>query len=478
MNLIRPSLASSCIVLSLTLAASCTNDDAVGGSQSGGEGPGGAKGDAGGPIDGVAGDRTAVGGSPDLGGAPSGGAPSGGAPQGQGGASFDGGAGGSEQAGAGGRADEPGAAIRGNIGIDDLPDHGSVAFVLVGERYQMFKKEGAADTSIAFIGPDGTTAYGWYRDRPVSDPTNKDVAFSLDLTTGVFTDIVFEGSRASIVRGGNGSRLVGKMILMNGTPDDKTDDLRHGFIYDLETKALELVSRDGYTDIGFTSINSDGVVTGFNDFGALGFVYEGGEFFDLVNPQAYRLFPFAITTNGTIVGAWGSTEDDWFEELKGDGFVARPAAPDGYETERVPLQGYLAGYLTGLNDAGAYCGTGHKTANSYRVLLRGASLSDAPEAVPFAKGFEPFPTGLTQSGLIYGQAMAVEVEKDCAGHGVPSGDTCTCEDGYQVDPVDPKNCISNSAKCSGHGHEHEAGNCHCDAGFKNPIGDKTKCIPS
>lgn len=44
--------------------------------------------------------------------------------------------------------------------------------------------------------------------------------------------------------------------------------------------------------------------------------------------------------------------------------------------------GYVAGYLTGLNDSRAFCGTGY-SANSYRTLLRGSSLSATPESVPF-----------------------------------------------------------------------------------------------
>jgi hypothetical protein len=368
--------------------------------------------------------------------------------------------------------------IEGNISVDDLPEHGSVAFVLVGSRYRLFKKEGAEDTSIAFIAPDGRTAYGWYRDKPITDPTNVDVAFSLDLTTGEFSDVPFVDSRATIVRGGNGSTLVGKMILMNGTPEDTTDDLRRGFIYDVETQQLELVERKGHDDIGFTAINESGVIAGFNDFGALGFVYAKGQFTDLVSENAYRLFPFAITNDQTIVGAWGSTEDDWFEETQGAGFVARPAESEGYEAERFPLEGYAAGYLTGLNESGAFAGTGYRTANSYRTLVRGSRLSETPESVPFPAHYEPFPTGIAPSGLIYGQATAVEIEKDCAGHGTLSDGTCNCDPDYELDPVDPENCIAIGAPCNGHGHEHAAGDCHCSSGFKSPAGDKSQCVPS
>jgi hypothetical protein len=378
--------------------------------------------------------------------------------------------------GEGGAAPAP--PIQGNITVDNLPQQGSVGFVLVGHEYELFKKEGAADTSIAFIAPDGKTAYGWYRNSPVSDPTNVDVAFSLDLTTGTFSDIPFTDSRASIIRGGNGGKLVGKMILMNATPDDRSDDLRRGFIYDVDTQQLELVERAGYGDIGFTAINASGIVTGFNDFGALGFVYENGQFVDLVNDSAYRLFPFAITSDQTIVGAWGGTEDDWFEETKGVGFVAEPTEAGGYDSEPFPFEGYAAGYLTGLNDAGAFCGTGYRTVNSYRTLLRGSSLSAAAESVPFPADYEPFPTGIAPNGLIFGQAMAVEVKKECAGHGTLSGDTCNCDSDYELDPVDSKNCIAVGAPCSGHGHEHGPGECHCDAGFKNPIGDESQCVPS
>ena len=77
-----------------------------------------------------------------------------------------------------------------------------------------------------------------------------------------------------------------------------------------------------------------------------------------------------------------------------------------------------------------------------------------------------------------GQAMAVEVKKECAGHGTLVDDSCDCDTDYELDPVDAKNCIAVGAPCSGHGHEHGPGDCHCDAGFKNPIGDKSQCVPS
>jgi len=353
-----------------------------------------------------------------------------------------------------------------------------VAFVLVGNDYALFKKEGAEDTSISYISPDNKLAYGWYRDKPFDDPTNIDTAFSLDLATGEFTDIPFEDSRASIVRGGHGQTLVGKMILMNHTPETRDDDKRMGFIYDLVTKKLELVERAGHYDTGFTALNAAGLITGFNNFGELGFVYDKGEFQDLGHPDAFRLFPFAITSDNVIVGAWGNTADDYYEETKGAGFVAKPAEPSGFEAEKYEIPGYVAIYLTGLNDAGAFCATGFKSENSYRVLLRGASLESDATVVPFARDYEPFPTGINQGGWIFGGATAVEVKKDCAGHGDVVGEVCACDAPYESDPYDAKNCIPIGAVCNGHGHEHLAGECHCESGFKNPVGDKSKCVPS
>lgn len=461
-----------CSVLALVVAAACSSDehdDAPAGGTSGSSHRAGAAASAGAhPRGGEGGEDSAA------------------APGGQAGAGTvevpAGGAGGQVTGGAdaGGAAGASGSPLKpiGNIEADYLPSHGSVAFVLVGDEYVLFKKEGAEDTSISFIAPDNLHAYGWYRSKPITDPTNVDVAFSLNLQTGEFTDLSFEDSRASIVRGGHGHTLVGKMILMNHTPDTTADDQRLGFVYDLETEELQLVGRDGHSDTGFTAINGAGVITGFNDFGEVGFVYSEGEFRDLTHPDAYRLFPFAITDDSTIVGAWGRTAEDWFDETKGLGFVAKPAAGGGFLTEEYVVPGFAAIYLTGLNDHGAFCGLGHQTTGSSRVLLRGARLGGNAEVVPFPHDYEPFPTGINEAGWVFGQAMAVEAEKECAGHGVLVGAACECDDAYEVDPYDAAICIAVGAACSGHGHEHEAGNCHCDAGFKNPVGEKSKCVPS
>lgn len=167
-----------------------------------------------------------------------------------------------------------------------------------------------------------------------------------------------------------------------------------------------------------------------------------------------------------------------YEETKGFAFVAKPNTVGEYQAERLELTGYIAGYLTGINDAGAFCGTGFKTESSYRVLLRGEDLGEPPSSVPFAPDYEPFPTGITNDGVIFGQATAVEVRKDCAGHGSVSGTMCVCDDDYELDPYDALSCLAVGAACSGHGHEHEPGECHCDAGFKNPIGNPSECVPS
>ncbi len=381
-----------------------------------------------------------------------------------------------EAGAAGGNDSEP--SIVGNIDGDELPDHGSVAFLLIHDKYRLFKKEGAEDTSISFVADDGKFAYGWYRLKPIDDPGSVDTAFALDLSSGEFKDMLFDDSRASIVRGGNGRKLVGKMILMNKTPDTKSDDRRLGFIYDLDSHKLQLIGREGHSDTGFTAINSSGVITGFNDFGEIGFVYEGGAFHELTAPNAYRLFPFAITSDKTIVGAWGDTADDWFDELRGSGFVARATPGGSYDGQKYVLAGYSAMYLTGLNDAGAFCGTAHATDTSYRVLVRGSALGKAPEVVPFTANYEPFATGIDERGWIFGQAMAVVEKKDCAGHGRLMGAACACDSGYQLDAYDMTNCIALGAVCNGHGHEHEVGVCHCDSGFKNPVGDKSHCTPS
>lgn len=371
----------------------------------------------------------------------------------------------------------PSPSVEGNIERDGFPKAGSVAFVLVGSKYHFFQAGSSVDTSISYISPDGTTAYGWYRDKPLSDPTNRDTAFSLNLHTGRFTPIPFEDSRASIVRGGNGTKLVGKMIFENGTPEDKKDDLRRGFLFDTVTKKSELVKRDGYSDIGFTAINSAGVITGFNDFGELGFIYADGKFTDLKHPDAYRLFPFAINDAGVIVGVWGKTEADWFEEGASPSFIASRKADGSIDVKKYELAGYAGVDLTGLNNKGQFCGNAYKKTDSVAVVIRGASLTSEVEFVPIDGKVQPFATGIDERGWISGQLFILDEVKVCGGHGALNSDSCTCDTGYLVDAYDKKNCIPLNAECNGHGHTHADAKCHCDQGFRQNPDNKAQCLP-
>ena len=238
---------------------------------------------------------------------------------------------------------------------------------------------------------------------------------------------------------------------------------------------LTLVAREGYSDIGFTALNEE-LVVGFNDFGTQGFVYDAGEFSDLNHSEAFRLFPFQIDATGTIVGFWGLTEDGWYESAVNPSFVAQPTS-EGYAIERYEVAGYSGTGLTGLNEGGELAGLAYATGTSLPVVFRADSAEAAPEFFPLAGDYEPFPTGIAEGGLVHGQVFILEEPRPCGGHGTPAGDSCDCDEGFDVDPVDPMNCLPPDAECSGHGHLH-GDECHCDDGFKKDPSDAMKCVPS
>jgi len=64
--------------------------------------------------------------------------------------------------------------IPGNLAMDELPSQGSVAFVLVGDSYSVYKRENAYDTSISYISPDAKMAYGWYREKSDEESSSVD----------------------------------------------------------------------------------------------------------------------------------------------------------------------------------------------------------------------------------------------------------------------------------------------------------------
>lgn len=365
--------------------------------------------------------------------------------------------------------------IEGNLAADELPTHGSVAFVIVDGSYRFIQRPGMEDTSISHIDASCERAYGWSRDLPFSDDAAVESSWVLDLATMEFTDISIPDTNWVVLRGAvDDGRVVGKLSSTNGT-EDPSDDASRGFIHDLTTGETELLARDGASDIGLTAINEDGVVVGFLDFGQQGFRYEDGAFEDLDHDEAYRLFPFQINASGSMVGFWGIDADSWWETSVNAGFVATPTT-DGLDVRRYDIEGQSGVGLTGLSDAGAIVGIAFATSSSLPVVFRAADADASPTFFPLGGELEPFPTGLSESGLIHGQAFVLEEPLPCGGHGTLEGDTCVCDDGYELDPVDMTNCLMPAAECSGHGHLH-GDSCHCDSGYRQDPEDMMACIP-
>jgi hypothetical protein len=368
--------------------------------------------------------------------------------------------------------------IAGNIDATELPSAGSVAFVTVDGEYRFIRKPGMASTSLSLIDSSCEHAYGWSRDKPADDDSARESSWVLNLATGEFKDIEIPNASWVVVRNGrDDGTVVGKLGLDPGTPDDRSDDQSRGFIHHVDTGETELVEREGFLDIGFTAISADDVVLGFNDFGAVGFAYANAEFKNLETDAAYRLFPFQIAGSGHIIGFWGSTEDNWFERTVNPSFVAEPEG-DGYRVNKFELAGFSGTGLTGLNDAGEIAGIAYETPTSRAQVFRAESLNAEPQFYPLQDNLDPFPTGISATGVVYGEAYLVALEPPplCAGHGTIEQDTCVCDEGYVLDPYEAQNCIEVDAVCDGHGHLH-GDVCHCDAGYQTDPADSSRCIP-
>lgn len=365
----------------------------------------------------------------------------------------------------------------GAIDADEMPTHGSVGFVLVDGAYHYFAMPGMEDTSINFVSADGKTAYGWARDRRYDDPEARELGFALDLVTGAYTEIAIPGTAWVVVRGATEEGvLVGKASVDAGTPGDETDDYSAGFVHDLRTGETSFHARDGYDDSLFSAVDPQGeTILGANDFGAQGFVFAGGMFTDLDHPDAYRLFPAAIASNGTIVGIWSGSEETWWDNTANQGFVARREA-GGYVVTRVAHEDFAALQLTGINDAGALGGIAYASASSLPVVVTARDVEGPFETHPLGAGLEPYATGINARGWVFGQIFVLEEPRACGGHGALVGDACVCDVGYLLDPYDPENCFLEGVACNGHGHTH-GDTCHCDDGFRRDPEDALRCVP-
>lgn len=292
---------------------------------------------------------------------------------------------------------------KGNIDIDDLPSAGTVGFILADGQYYYFSKPGAVNTSINHI-YDGK-AYGFYSNTE----DGSFAGFTLDLKTLEFSEIVTTGNRFFVVRGGFENDLIGKLADNSGTPTNSEDDISKGFLYDLKTQNINSVTRENYNDIGFTSMNKEGVITGFNDFGTKGFLLIDDNYIDLTHQDAYRLFPFQINKNGKFVGFWGITEDTWYDNSINPSFIGN-YSNNSYTIEKYELPGYTGVGLAGINDKGEIAGIAYKSTSDYPEVIYAADETSIPKVFALSSHLEPFVTGITNDGLIYGQIFLHEPE--------------------------------------------------------------------
>jgi len=331
--------------------------------------------------------------------------------------------------------------IQGNTTLEELPDSGSAAFVLVDGDYRFIRRPGTEDTSISYIDSTCQFAYGWSRDKPFSDDTAIETSWILNLDTLEFTDIEIPGAVWTVVRNALDSGLVvGKLSFDNGTPDEPMDDESRGFIHNPATGDTDMYARDGFFDIGFTAINEDGTVVGFNDFGTQGFSWAGDEFSDLDDPEAYRLFPFQISSNGTIVGFWGLDENTWFDNSVNPAFIATPS-DTGPQVQKYELDGRTGTGLTGLNEAGQLAGIAYSATTSLPVVFTAESAEAAPVFYPLPGSVEPFATGISETGVVYGQTFILEEPRECGGHGTATESGCDCDEGYESGAGDTPTCV-------------------------------------
>lgn len=298
----------------------------------------------------------------------------------------------------------PPPAPAGTLGLEDLPSSGSVGFILADGEFTFYAVPESTGTSINHLGVDGRRAYGWYagEDQP-------EQGFELHLETGVYEPIAFPDTRFAVVRGGHGSLLVGKLADDSGTTDDPDDDVRKGFVYDTQSGELETFVREGYDDIGFSSLNAQGVITGFNDFGSQGFLFVDGEYIDLDDPAAYRLFPFQINDAGQFVGFWGTSEETWYDNTQNPSFVGALDGESVAAIQRYEFPGYSGTGLAGINAAGVMAGIAYPTAASRPVVFTTKALDALPQVHRLPEHLEPFVVGIDQRGWVYGQVFIHEL---------------------------------------------------------------------
>jgi hypothetical protein len=322
--------------------------------------------------------------------------------------------------------------IRGNVTLEELADLGAVGFIVVAEDYHFFAVPGQGETAITAIDPERFVAYGWSRTTPESN----DRGFVLDLRTNTFETVQVPGVDRTIVRGADGRRRIVGLANVRSTSDS------YGFVYDLATGQVTEVRRPGFSQGAVTDLNDAGVMVGYNDFGAVGYVLQDDAFTTLEAPGAGRLFPIEINEAGTIVGLWGEPEN-WWDVSRG--FIATRSG-SGFSVQAYQIPGGHLTTLNGVNDDGMLAGTYYPEGieGLPRVFTAtGPSATPRTHPTPDAN-LEPWVDGLDNLGRIFGHVIIRHVPnnpEECGGHGHLHGTECHCDSGYKQDPADPGMCI-------------------------------------
>ncbi len=322
--------------------------------------------------------------------------------------------------------------IRGNITLDAVAELGAVGFIVVDENYHFFAVPGQGETAITAVDPERFVAYGWSRTTPESN----DRGFVLDLRTNTFQTVQVPGVDRTIVRGADKRKRVVGLANVRSTSDS------YGFVYDLTTGHVTEVRRPGFSQGAVTDLNEAGVMIGYNDFGAVGFVFRDNTFTTLEAPGAGRLFPIEINEAATIVGLWGEPEA-WWDVSRG--FIATPSG-SGFAVQPYQIPGGHLTTLNGINDSGMLAGTYYP--DGIEGLPR-VFMANSPSALPRTyptpdANVEPWVDGLDNLGRVFGHAIVRHVPnapEECGGHGHLHGTQCHCDTGYKQDTNDPGMCV-------------------------------------
>lgn len=178
-----------------------------------------------------------------------------------------------------------------------------------------------------------------------------------------------------------------------------------------------------------------------------------------VGPEAVTLSPsmqqgqYATTHGGGEVWRYGARSGEFTVEIENYSEYGGPAAPGTYTlrgvdadyascsfclvvrrgTERyMPV--FEAGKTVTFSSLGKRAGERFSGTVNQTVELRQVTIN--PQT--FATTDVPNGKRLALSGLMFSVVLA---PPECGGHGHLHGNTCHCDSGYRLDPMNPRNCI-------------------------------------